>query len=203
MRGCLLILLCLCTAPILAAPASDAELERLLTVSRARFLSEQTLSGIEAVDRISAAARDSSPEQRCSQQILDRVRQEFSWEALHPELKDYYRNFYTEEDVRDLIDFYRSSQGRKYLRLMSRYAEGHAAVRERGRSAEAFERSKKELEAMKASLAMGQGGRIGDLLGMTVDVPTIVASRYAEIVAEIGVASDKEEVPMPRCNLGE
>ena len=116
--------LVLCTSAAAATPPSDADIERLLTASRAQNMLDAILPQMEAMqrqqfDRITAG-KDLSAEQKAEIERLhartsDILRRSLSWEEMRPLYIDVYKKTFTREDVRAMAKFYESPAGKSLL----------------------------------------------------------------------------------------
>lgn len=107
-----------------AAPPSDADIERLLTASRAQGMLDAILPQMEAMqsqqfERITAG-KDLSAEQKAEIERLhartsDILRRSLSWEEMRPLYIDVYKKTFTREDVRAMAKFYESPAGKSLL----------------------------------------------------------------------------------------
>ena len=116
--------LVLCTSAAAATPPSDADIERLLTASRAQSMLDAILPQMEAMqrqqfDRITAG-KDLSAEQKAEIERLhartsDILRRSLSWEEMRPLYIDVYKKTFSREDVRAMAKFYESPAGKSLL----------------------------------------------------------------------------------------
>ena len=122
-RIALALLLAALSLPALAAPPSDAQLERLLEVMRVQRDTERMLPQIEAAQEQMVlralppgsstdkhkAVRAALAESRTS------MRRMLAWERLQPLYMDIYRKTYDGEDVEAMTAFYESAAGQRVL----------------------------------------------------------------------------------------
>ena len=116
-------------APLLAAatPASDAQVDHLLEVMRAKRTVEAMVPQVQAMQRQlveqSTAGQPLTPGQRqaldrvlyrSNAQILARV----SWNNMQPLYRDIYRRSFSAEDMAAMVAFYGSPAGQKLLDRM-------------------------------------------------------------------------------------
>lgn len=110
-----------------AAPATDAQIDRLLEVMRARQLVEGMLPQMEAmqqqmVEQMSAGQSLTAEQKKDVEGVLSRthqrMREVLSWKNLQPLYRDIYRQTFTGEDMDALIGFYSSPAGQKLLEKM-------------------------------------------------------------------------------------
>lgn len=122
------VLLCLTAY---AAPAqtgaSDAQVDKLLEVMRARQTLDAVLPQVEASQRQMVAqmtaAQPLTPEQqakldRLLQKSMAGIRRAMAWEKMEPLYRDIYRQTFTAEDIDAMIGFYGSPAGQKLLDKM-------------------------------------------------------------------------------------
>jgi len=121
------LLLCLSAPAALAQDASDARVDQLLEVMRARQTLDAVLPQVEASQRQMvqqmSAAKSLTPEQqaqldRLLQKSMDNVRQVLAWDKMEPVYRDIYRRTFTAEDMDAMIGFYGSPAGQKLLDKM-------------------------------------------------------------------------------------
>ena len=107
-----------------AAPPSDADIERLLTASRAQRMLDAILPQMEAMQRQQfeqiTAGKDLSAEQKAEIERLhvrtsDILRRSLSWEEMRPLYVDVYKKTFSREDVRAMARFYESPAGKSLL----------------------------------------------------------------------------------------
>lgn len=120
-------LLCMAATAVTAAPPSDAQVDRLLEVMRARDTVTAVLPQVQASQQQMlaqmTAGQTLTPEQRAS---LDRITRQsgtsiaraLSWEKLEPLYRDIYRRTFSAEDMDAMIGFYASPAGQKLLDKM-------------------------------------------------------------------------------------
>ncbi len=111
-------------APALAAPPTDADINRLLAASRAQSMIDTMLPQIEAMQRQQfeqvAQQRQLEPAQREKLQRIEQrtnqtIRQALSWQQLRPMYVDLYKKTFSKEDVLAMAEFYESSAGQSLL----------------------------------------------------------------------------------------
>lgn len=107
-----------------AAPPSDADVERLLTASRAQGMLDAILPQMEAMQRQQfeqiTVGKDLSAEQKTEIERLhvrtsDILRRSLSWEEMRPLYLDVYKKTFSREDVRAMAKFYESPAGKSLL----------------------------------------------------------------------------------------
>ncbi|WP_313455158.1 DUF2059 domain-containing protein [Stenotrophomonas sp.] len=111
-------------APALAAPPTDADINRLLAASRAQSMLDTMLPQIEAMQRQQfeqvAQQRQLDETQRAQLQRIEQrtnqtIRQALSWQQLRPMYVDLYKKTFSKEDVLAMAEFYESSAGQSLL----------------------------------------------------------------------------------------
>ena len=116
--------LALSAAAALAAPPSDADIERLLKASRAQSMLNAILPQMEEMQRQQfeqiTSGKDLSAEQKAEvQRIQSRtneiVRKALAWEEMRPLYIDVYKQTFSAEDVRAMAKFYESPAGKNLL----------------------------------------------------------------------------------------
>lgn len=111
------------TAPALAAPPTDAQIDRLFAALDMPQLVDQIVTQMEQGATIGAERAigpDPSPEARSKmQRILDRqhdaLRGMLTWDKLSPVYRRIYARTFTAEEVEAMIAFYGSDTGRSIL----------------------------------------------------------------------------------------
>ncbi|HJR74002.1 MAG TPA: DUF2059 domain-containing protein [Luteimonas sp.] len=120
------LLLCL-LAPAALAQASDAQVDKLLEVMRARQTLDAVLPQVEVSQRQMVqqmtSAKSLTPEQKAQlDRVLEKsmtsIRRALSWEKMEPLYRDIYRQTLTAEDIDAMIGFYGSPAGQKLLDKM-------------------------------------------------------------------------------------
>jgi hypothetical protein len=118
--GCL----ALCSVTALAAPPSNADVERLLKASRAESMLNAILPQMEEMQRQQfeqiTSGKDLSAEQKAEVERIqsrtnDIVRKALAWEEMRPIYIDVYRKTFSAEDVRAMAKFYESPAGKSLL----------------------------------------------------------------------------------------
>ena len=126
-RVVLAALLALSIPVVSAAPPSDAQVDKLLEVMRARQTVEAMLPQVEAsqqqmVEQLTAGQPLTEQQRQDLQRILatssSRVREALAWDKLQPLYRDIYRQTFTGEDMDAMIGFYSGSAGQKLLDKM-------------------------------------------------------------------------------------
>ena len=120
LRQLLLLLAMLAASHCFAAPPTDESLEALFKITRAQRMVDDMLGSLEGGIRESVAAATNGKSLSAEQQrLMDAipakmvalVRQEMSWERLHPIYVEIYRSSFTQEEVDGMLAFYRSPAG--------------------------------------------------------------------------------------------
>ncbi|OEY99933.1 MULTISPECIES: DUF2059 domain-containing protein [Stenotrophomonas] len=111
-------------APALAAPPSDADINRLLAASRAQNMLDSMVPRMEEMQRqqfLQIAQQRKLDEaqkvqlQRIEQRSKETIRQALSWQQLRPMYVDLYKKTFSKEDVLAMAEFYESSAGQSLL----------------------------------------------------------------------------------------
>ncbi|RYE73737.1 MAG: DUF2059 domain-containing protein [Oxalobacteraceae bacterium] len=116
--------LALCAATALAAPPTDADIDRLLKASRAESMLNAILPQMEEMQRQQfeqiTAGKDLTAEQkadvaRIQSRTNEIVRKTLSWEEMRPVYVDVYKKTFTSQDVKAISKFYESPAGQSLL----------------------------------------------------------------------------------------
>ncbi|ARO69610.1 hypothetical protein B9J09_00865 [Xylella fastidiosa subsp. pauca] len=108
----------------IAAPPSDADVNRLLSVSRMQAIHDSMVPQLEAMeekqfDQMAAKHTLSTEEKAKMAQILERskqrIRKALSWSEVEPVYIDLYKHNFSREDVLAMIKFYESPAGQNLL----------------------------------------------------------------------------------------
>lgn len=119
--------LCISAPFAMAAEASDAQVDKLLEVMRAKQNVEAMLPQVAASQRQMVAQMTASqkltPEQQAKlDRLLDKsmasISRALSWDKLEPIYRDIYRQTFTGEDMDAMIGFYSGPAGQKLLDKM-------------------------------------------------------------------------------------
>jgi hypothetical protein len=111
-------------APALAAPPSDADINRLLAASRAQSMLDTMLPQMEAMQRqqFQQMAEQRQLDEtrkaqlrRIEQRSSETIRKALSWQQLRPMYVDLYKKTFSKEDVLAMAEFYESSAGQSLL----------------------------------------------------------------------------------------
>jgi hypothetical protein len=112
------------TAPAWAAPATDADVNRLLAASRAQNMLDAMLPQMEAMQAQQfaeiAQKQSLTPEQkaglqRIQQRTSQTLRQALAWSQMRPMYVDLYKQSFSKEDVLAMAEFYESPAGQSLL----------------------------------------------------------------------------------------
>ena len=126
-RFTLALLLALSAPLALAAPASDAQVDKLLEVMRARQTIETMLPQVEAAQQQMiaqmTAGQTLSEQQRLDMQRIlasssQHIRAALAWDKLEPLYRDIYRQTFSSEDMDAMTGFYSSPAGQRLLDKM-------------------------------------------------------------------------------------
>lgn len=121
----LLLLACASwAAPVLAAPPSDADVNRLLSASRAQAMVSSLLPQMEAAQAqqfgqvlahpaLTPAQREQV--QALAQRTTTVLRQNMAWPQLRPIYLAQYKQHFTREEVLAMAEFYESDAGQRML----------------------------------------------------------------------------------------
>ena len=108
----------------LAAPPSDADIERLLKASRAQSMLGAILPQMETMQQQQfqqlTAGKDLTAEQKAEVERIQArtneiVRKSLAWEQMRPLYVDVYRKTFTSEEVKAIAKFYESPAGKNLL----------------------------------------------------------------------------------------
>ena len=112
------------TGSALAAPPSDADINRLLAASRAQSLIEGMLPQLETMQQQQFAQLAEQHQlddqarnrlQRIQERSSTTMRQALSWQEMRPMYVQLYKQTFTREDVVAMAEFYESSAGQSLL----------------------------------------------------------------------------------------
>ncbi len=117
----LLLALCCCAAQ--AEPASKATIEELLEVTQSQKMMDAVYAQMDGMMKQSTQGMVLSEAQR---PIMEKhlaksaalIKQELSWDKIKHPMAEAYARVYTEAEVRDIIEFYKSPAGQKMLAKM-------------------------------------------------------------------------------------
>lgn len=107
--------------PDTAPGVNRASVETLLEVSEARKLLESTQQQLEQMLQTLLQQKHLSAAQRpvvekFSHQLLDLIQAEISWEKLHEPMIDIYMKHYSQQEIDEILAFYRSETGQSLLK---------------------------------------------------------------------------------------
>ncbi|MET0581419.1 MAG: DUF2059 domain-containing protein [Pseudoxanthomonas sp.] len=127
-RPCARLLAAVCLAlsavAALAAPPSNADVERLLKASRAESMLNAILPQMEEMQRQQfeqiTSGKDLTAEQKAEVERIQArtnqiVRKALAWEEMRPLYIDVYKKTFSAEDVKAMAKFYESPAGRNLL----------------------------------------------------------------------------------------
>jgi len=123
-RATLLLALACAPATLLAAPPSEADINRLLSASRAQTMMDTLLPQIlqmqqQQIEQFAAQrpldARQQDQLRRIQARSSEAVRQVASWQQLRPMYVDLYKQTFTREEVLAMAEFYESPAGQGLL----------------------------------------------------------------------------------------
>ncbi|HEY0504501.1 MAG TPA: DUF2059 domain-containing protein [Lysobacter sp.] len=128
MKRALLALFLALAAPLAhAAAPTDAQIDRLLEVMRARHTLEAILPQVEAsqqqmVEQMTAGQPMTDAQRAQLQRLVARtsrsIRDALAWEKLEPVYRDIYRQTFEAQDMDAMIAFYGSPAGQRVLDKM-------------------------------------------------------------------------------------
>ncbi|MGE8279285.1 MAG: DUF2059 domain-containing protein [Stenotrophomonas sp.] len=111
-------------APALAAPPTDADINRLLAASRAQNMLDSMLPQMEAMQaqqfaQLTANEQLSADQkarvQRIQQRTSQTLREALSWSQMRPMYVELYKQSFSKEDVLAMAEFYESAAGQSLL----------------------------------------------------------------------------------------
>lgn len=126
-QAVLLTLLALQPAIAAETNASEASIRELMSLMDSRKLVEGTMAQVDAMMQGSMQhalkGQALTPDQ---QKILDQMRakmlvllkEQISWDALEPMMIDIYQKSFTEQEIRGMLDFYKSDAGKAVIAKM-------------------------------------------------------------------------------------
>jgi hypothetical protein len=132
MRHYLLAAALMLAAPLaFAAKPSDAQIDRLLEVSRTRQTLVDSLAQVEVVQEKMMREKFDGKLDAAMQARLERLleiqrrnlREALSWERMGPLYRDVYRGTFEAEDIDGLIEFYASPTGQRFIERTPKLAE--------------------------------------------------------------------------------
>ena len=155
----LLLTTTLLPALALAAPASDAEINRLLSASRAQAMLTTLLPQMEAnqkqqFEQVLQHPGLSAAQKQQVQALFERTRQtmqqQLAWSQLRPVYLAQYRQHFSREDILAMAEFYESDAGQRMLDKTPELMAGTSAGIE-GHLAPHMQQLQRELEGIIAS----------------------------------------------------
>ncbi|KRG78001.1 hypothetical protein ABB30_06275 [Stenotrophomonas ginsengisoli] len=155
----LLLTTTLLPALALAAPASDAEINRLLSASRAQAMLSTLLPQMEAnqkqqFEQVLQHPGLSAAQKQQVQALFERTRQtmqqRLAWSQLRPVYLAQYRQHFSREDILAMAEFYESDAGQRMLDKTPELMAGTSAGIER-HLAPHMQQLQRELEGIIAS----------------------------------------------------
>lgn len=155
----LLLTTTLLPALALAAPASDAEINRLLSASRAQAMLSTLLPQMEAnqkqqFEQVLQHPGLSAAQKQQVQALFERTRQtmqqQLAWSQLRPVYLAQYRQHFSREDILAMAEFYESDAGQRMLDKTPELMAGTSAGIER-HLAPHMQQLQRELEGIIAS----------------------------------------------------
>lgn len=125
----IILLACLAAAPAIAAdaPASEASIRELLTVTQSEKLVDSTMGQIDSMMQNSMKQALAGQTLTADQQkIIDDMRakmialfkEDMKWETLEPMFVDIYKRSFTQKEIDGMLDFYRSEPGQAVIAKM-------------------------------------------------------------------------------------
>lgn len=125
----IILLACLAAAPAFAAdaPASEASIRELLTVTQSEKLVDSTMGQIDSMMQNSMKQALAGQTLTADQQkIIDDMRakmialfkEDMKWETLEPMFVDIYKRSFTQKEIDGMLDFYRSEPGQAVIAKM-------------------------------------------------------------------------------------
>lgn len=121
------VVLILCSATAVAAPASDGSIRELLVVTkvrkhldgfRAQVDSSMTRFTQDALDGKAPTARQQQAIVNMKSRIVALVQSELAWEKLEPAYLRLYSESFTEEEVSGMLSFYKTPAGQAVINKM-------------------------------------------------------------------------------------
>lgn len=143
-------------APALAAPPTDADVNRLLSASRAQTIIDSMLPQIEKLQRQQfehyASQRQLTADERAKMERIQQrtsqvFREELSWQKMRPMYLELYKQSFSKEDVLAMAEFYESSAGQSLLDKTPALMQ-NAVVTMQARLQPMLERLDRELSAI-------------------------------------------------------
>lgn len=123
----LLALLLACASPVLhAAPPSDAEVDRLMELTRVRStldgmwpqleaMQQQIVAQVQAEQGVSPSAEEQAELDALLRRQTATMREAMSWERVQPIYREIYQQTFDAADVEAMIAFYESDAGQNLV----------------------------------------------------------------------------------------
>lgn len=126
MKKIAISLVCLIVFPLIASAATDTHrqaAEQLLLVTNSEKMMERVHTQMEImtqniIKQSGVPAEKMDTAQQYMQRIMDLVATEMSWDKLKPQMIDIYVEVYTESELSDIVAFYQSPAGKKFIAKM-------------------------------------------------------------------------------------
>lgn len=115
------------STPSFAAPLTDASLKQLIDITEMRNMISGMLSQIEGsmdgfIQQSLHGKQVSQKEQKAintmKTKMIALVKQEYTWDKIEPTITKIYRESFTEEEVKGMIDFYQTPSGQAVIKKM-------------------------------------------------------------------------------------
>ena len=121
-----LLVLCLLLTPFVASAEIDSHHEatvELMEVMRAAEIMDQFYAQFEPMftgmsDELALTPEQRQMAERQTQETLQIMREVLNWSIMEPYMVEAYMNVYSEEEIREIIAFYRTPTGQKMLDRM-------------------------------------------------------------------------------------
>ncbi|MFT3669484.1 MAG: DUF2059 domain-containing protein [Pseudoxanthomonas sp.] len=129
MKKWMLCLLLVLVSPVFgatAAPASEASVRELLEVTKTRQMLDQVYARVDTMYANSMrqafggtlTADQQARVDRLSTRMMALMKKELSWEVLAPMYMDIYQKSFSEEELQDMLAFYRTPGGQAVVDKM-------------------------------------------------------------------------------------
>ncbi|SDR02306.1 hypothetical protein SAMN05428982_2927 [Pseudoxanthomonas sp. CF385] len=129
MKKWMLCLMFVVASPVFgatAAPASEASVRELLEVTKTRQMLDQVYGQVDTMYANSMrqafggtlTADQQARVDRLSTRMMALMKKELSWEVLAPMYMDIYQKSFTEEELQDMLAFYRTPGGQAVVDKM-------------------------------------------------------------------------------------
>lgn len=130
-----LLALAFCAPVAMAAPPSEAQIDRLLEVMRAEQTANAVIPQVMASQQqmIMQLTENADPQQReaalrAAASSLRAVESALSWDSLQPIYREIYMETFTAEDTEAMVSFYSSPAGQNLLDKMPLLTQNTAAA---------------------------------------------------------------------------